>query len=313
MVMSINSGSFSQLYTILDNTFKKYANKVTTESWQGRKTDGKPDMVTHELLNMTMGISLYDAYGQALSASQPFNLDHWRNDCKPHLPWADNHFLERVSGAPLNPGSTYQDWRHGASASTFLAEQRNVPGVKNNAGPVELQFNHTYMERMWPKVAGRFGPLYTAEEFELKMPCPESEFHLGIRGERYGDLYDLVRLLDREPHTRQAYLPLYFPEDTGAPGRKPCTLGYQFILRNQRLHCYYPMRSCDYANHFRDDCYLAVRLLLWIINELRTMDPLGIWNEVMPGSLTIHCTSFHLFANDYIALCKEESNLWKTS
>lgn len=304
MVMSINQGSFSGLYGVLDHTFRRYATKVATESWQGRSAKDRPDLVTHELLNMTMGVSLYDHYGQALTATEPFNLDHWRNDCKPHLPWADNHFLERVSGAPLNPGATYQDWRHGASAHSFTDEKG--------------MFNHTYMERMWPKHAGMLGPIkHEIEYLDWASNTHGDEIdhaRRGIRGE-YGDLMDLVNLLDREPHTRQAYLPLFFPEDTGALGRKPCTLGYQFILRNQRLHCYYPMRSCDYANHFRDDCYLAVRLLLWIINELRTLDPMGIWNEVMPGTLTIHCTSFHLFANDYHALCADHEgvNLWKTT
>lgn len=173
------------------------------------------------------------------------------------------------------------------------------------------------MERMWPKWAGKLGALRTEQEYQNRCLRDFAEddlknAHFGIRGE-YGDLLDLVNLLVREPHTRQAYLPLYFPEDTGTDGRKPCTLGYQFILRNQRLHCYYPMRSCDYANHFRDDCYLAVRLILWIIDQCRIADPLGPWNDVMPGSLTIHCTSFHLFANDYNALRQEESNIWKTT
>lgn len=298
MVMSINTGSFSQLYTILDNTFKKYATKQVTETWQGRSTQGKPDMATYELLNVTMGIPLYDTYGQTMTATEPFRLDHWRNDCKPHLPWADNHFLERVSGAPLNPGATYQDWRHGASAHSFTDEHG--------------QFNHTYMERMWPKWAGLLGPLKTDDDYERQMLIVDPlRVHRGIRGE-YGDLLDLVNMLVREPHTRQAYLPLYFPEDTGADGRKPCTLGYQFILRNHRLHCYYPLRSCDYANHFRDDCYLAVRLVLWVIEQCRIAEPLGFWNDVMPGSMTIHCTSFHLFANDYRALCNQESNQWTT-
>ena len=299
MVMSINQGSFKGLYGVLDHTFRKYASKVVTETWQGRKANDKPDMATHELLNVCMSVSLYDYYGQTRTATDPFNLDHWRDDCKPHLPWADNHFAERVSGAPLNPGATYQDWRHGVSAHSFTEN-----GI----------FNHTYMERMWPKYAGKLGVLHDLDEFNTEVGLGEGDLnpHRGIRGE-YGDLLDLVNMLVREPHTRQAYLPLYFPEDTGADGRKPCTLGYQFILRNQRLHCYYPMRSCDYANHFRDDCYLAVRLLLWVINQCRIADPLGPWNDVMPGSLTIHCTSFHLFANDFIALCQEESNLWTTS
>lgn len=294
MVMSINAGSFSTLYTNLDSMFKKYSSRVETETWQGRSTAGKPDMVTHELLNVTMGISLYDLYGQTMTAHDPFNLDHWRSDCRPHLPWADNHFAERVGGEPLNPGATFQDWRHGASAATFLEGEQK-------------QFNHTYMERMWPKYAG-----YVACGFNPDLGPPEGpEPRKGIRHE-YGDLMDVVHLLSNERMTRQAYLPLFFPEDTGKGdgGRKPCTLGYQFILRQNRLHIYYPMRSCDYANHFRDDCYLAVRLLLWVIEQCRVVAPVGMWDYVMPGSLTMHCTSFHLFANDYNELTKKDSNIW---
>ena len=42
----------------------------------------------------------------------------------------------------------------------------------------------------------------------------------------------------KEPHTRQAWIPLFFPEDTGVGdgGRKPCTLGYQIIVREGNAH-----------------------------------------------------------------------------
>jgi thymidylate synthase len=126
---------------------------------------------------------------------------------------------------------------------------------------------------------------------------------MGIRYS-YGDLGDVVDLLHLEPMTRQAYIPLFFPEDTGVGdgGRKPCTLGYQFIMRHEMLHIYYPLRSCDFANHFADDVYLAVRLLLWILNQLRQRDER--WTTVAPGTLTIHATSLHMFINDYHQMVK---------
>lgn len=291
MVMSFNASNFQQLFGSLEHTFRKYASRVETESWQGKSTEGKPDMITHELLNVTAAVSLFDYYANQPTVLDPFNLQHWRDDIRPTLPWADDHFLERVGGQPLNPGETYKYWLHGGNTSKFL----------NDRG----QFNHTYMERFWPRHAG----------------CGVSDpdvINFGVRG-AFGDVSDVVDLLVKEPHTRQAYLPIFFPEDTGIGdgGRKPCTLGYHFIMRNKRLHCYYPLRSCDFANHFRDDCYLAVRLMLWIIEQCQAREAAtyptgGPWAEVMPSSLTIHCTSFHLFRNDFLKMCRDEGeNVWQ--
>lgn len=119
----------------------------------------------------------------------------------------------------------------------------------------------------------------------------------------YGDLSDLVDLLAHEPTTRQAWIPLFFPEDTGTGdgGRKPCTLGYNFLCRRGQLHVWYPLRSCDFVRHFPDDCYLAVRLLLWVLDRCREIDP-DVWDSVVPGTYAMHCTSLHVFANDLIQM-----------
>lgn len=280
MVMTINSHSFSSLCETLTHIFRTHSKLVHTEKWQGRDVSNKPDAATRELLNVTVAVSL---------KGKPSNLNFWQSDIGPHLPWADDHFAERVGGEPLNPGETYKTWRHGASASTFLEGEAK-------------QFNHTYMERFWPKHAGMTNGGYLADSAIVKHERP---IH-GIRHE-YGDLRDLVTLLVSEPHTRQAYLPIFFPEDTGVGdgGRKPCTLGYQFIVRDGELHCYYPMRSCDFANHFRDDCYLAVRLMMWVIEQCRTSTKwVSPWDNVRLGSLTMHMTSLHLFINDFNQMCR---------
>ena len=127
----------------------------------------------------------------------------------------------------------------------------------------------------------------------------------GIR-EPYGDLGDVVSLLKREPHTRQAYLPIFFPEDTGAVhgGRIPCSLGYHFIQRDGFLHVSYQLRSCDIYRHMRDDIYLTSRLLLWVLNEVREEHS---W--MVPGSLDMQITSLHCFISDYELINKNENNL----
>jgi thymidylate synthase len=97
-------------------------------------------------------------------------------------------------------------------------------------------------------------------------------------------------------------LPIWFPEDTGSShgGRVPCTLGYHFIRRDNVLHVVYFIRSCDYLRHFRDDIYLAVRKVMWIIKELQEIGGHSdSWMKVKPGTFTMHITSLHIFENEY--------------
>jgi hypothetical protein len=236
---------------------------VRTESWQGISTEGRPDMATHEVINHSLTVRVPTE-----------NLDLIALDIMPNKVWADEHFAERVSGHPLNPPPSWERWPWAKSAAKFRACEK---------------FNHTYPERIWPKWAMR--------DEQAETP------HAGIRY-YYGDLGDVVRLLQEQPHTRQAFLPIWFPEDTGVVhrDRAPCTIGYHFLMRDNKLHLFYPIRSCDYMRHFRDDIYLAVRLQLWVIDSLRLAD--DRWLEVSPGDLSMHIYSLHCFRNDWILMRK---------
>ena len=185
---------------------------------------------------------------------------------KPNFAWADEHFEERVGGLPLNPPPSHVRWPY---------------AQKNNAefGGLE-KFSHTYPERIWPKFAS---------------DIPNSKMS-GIRYE-YGDFNDVVELMSREPFTRQAFLPIWFPEDTGSVTgeRVPCTIGYHFIRRGDWVHVVYYIRSCDFFRHFRDDIYLCAKKVFWLIEKLREKDPEN-WNNVKPGILTMHITSLHAWA-----------------
>jgi thymidylate synthase len=123
----------------------------------------------------------------------------------------------------------------------------------------------------------------------------------GIRF-KTADLSSLVRLLNQDRYTRQAYLPIWFPEDLSAAllnERVPCTLGWHFMVRNHdgvdRLHLMYPMRSTDAVRHFHNDVYMANALALWVIDQLDGP-------SVEPGELTMTMSSFHCFENDRYAL-----------
>ncbi len=247
-------GDFPEAIRAAGNQFHR-AVAVHPAQWQSTDVSDKPDMAMREVLNYSFQINV----NHALRCG---SLD----DIGANLPWAEDHFQERVSEEPLNPGNEWQNWAYAHSAD----RHRNENG----------QFSHTYMERYWPKMANTF------------------EHHLGIRYQ-YGDLLDVVDLLEKQPLTRQAYLPVWFPEDTGVRhgGRVPCSLGYHFIMRNGFLHCTYYIRSCDFIRHFQDDVYLTIRLMIWMLSKLKT----GPWADVQLGLFSMHIVSLHMFANDYEA------------
>lgn len=269
--------------------FRTVAPIIHTEKWQGVDISRKPEMATYEMLNYVFRVALYGE-----------DITQYQADIRPNLPWAEDHFLERVCGEPLNPGKEWANWPWGNHADKFRDE--------------DGQFNHNYMERYWPKHAGNtdqgelkdtdLDPSYVARmRAELPDYTPKHVYqNRGIRYP-YGDLNDLVNQLLKEPNTRQAYMPIFFPEDTGAVhgGRVPCTLGYHFIHRMGYLHINYYLRSCEVYRHFRDDCYLTVRLLLWVLDELRKKDP-SKWMNVKPGIYSMYITSFHCFKNDMASL-----------
>jgi thymidylate synthase len=165
-------------------------------------------------------------------------------------------------------------------------------------------FDHGYMERYWPRYAN-VGVFSSPQEVVVTSRSGAmGEPHRGIRYE-YGDLNDVVEELAQDPTTRQAILPVFFPEDTGyRPGRrKPCSLHYHFMLNGECLDIQYVLRSCDLVRHFRDDIYLTVRLLLWMLEQLRKRD--STWNVRRPGLFVMHIANLHCFVNDMQTLKKE--------
>lgn len=222
-----------------------------------------PEMVTLELRHVTQHIEL-----------PHINPSPWQDMIHPNLPWAEDHFQERVGGEPLNPPPAEAWWPY--------AQQGNAAHKDGE------KFSHTYPERFWPRFANEGG---TMKHNQRVVATPI----VGIRYE-YGDLTDLVNILRRNPRSRQAYLPVWFPEDLNAADhgdRVPCTLGYHFLLTPEgRLDCTYNMRSCDVVRFYRDDVYMAGRLLQWVSS----------WIKVMPGTLVMHINNLHCFEGDRATL-----------
>ena len=253
-------------------TQRKYAEmmmasgrSVNRGTWQSVKTELK----TRELDDVLLTFEV------------PPTMAQWQMECEPDLPWAEDHFAERVSGIPMNPAPSYVDWPwHSQSArDRFMT-----------AGNGE-RFDHTYPERFWPKH-------YKGHDYDGDRLEEQDYIRHGIHFD-YGDLNDVIALLVREPFTRQAYLPIFFPEDTGSTvgQRVPCTLGYHFIRNGTQLDIKYLIRSCDITRHFLNDVYMAGRLLQHVVLHLEGA------RSSMPGlphtgKLTMYISNFHLFTED---------------
>lgn len=210
---------------------------------------------THELLYMT----------EVISVSADILM--WKELVSPNLPWAEDHFGERVGGEPLNPSPSEAWWP--------FARQGNAEHKVHDE-----KFSHTYPERFWAYDA--WLQEHPIEEYKgTKM---------GIRFP-YGDLEDLVDVLKKNPMSRQAYLPIWFPEDLHAAvegKRVPCSMGYHFLHNGRLLDCVYTMRSCDIVRFYRDDVYMAGRLLQWV----------GRTVGLPIGNLVLHIDNLHCFPGD---------------
>lgn len=236
---------------------------IVRGSWQSQDTNLKTYEMPNLIVQTNIPTRAVDAIGM----------------CEPDMPWAEEHFRERVSGTPYNPPPSYLTWPwHSAKEADLHLGKEG--------------FDHTYPERFWPK---------GSPDDSLGRPGMK-----GIRF-RYGDLDDVVNQLKKDSWTRQAYLPVWFPEDTGAVGdhvrnddertgqRVPCTLGYHFIRNGSKVDINYFLRSCDITRHFHNDVYLAMRLLQWVLERCGYPNDFGTCS---PGLLTVFISNMHLFEAD---------------
>lgn len=285
----IIASQFDNLNTNLPLTFRvlfemlerKLLDQPAVElgEWQSQSTDAKMRELLHVVFQWQM----------------PQTKEELARETGARLPWAEDHFLERVGGEPLNPSPSEAWW-------PFAAKKEGTNVAHKSEGEA---FSHTYPERMWPKLANGGDDNYY-----------DGERH-GIRF-AYGDLRDVVMQLYKSPNTRQAYLPIWFPEDTGAVHGKrvPCTLGYHFIIRDHVLDISYFMRSTDLLRHFQDDVYLAVRLAQWVAEQIMDYhDDEGHPSEqtyIKMGKLIFHTANMHIFDADVemIKYWNSQGRIW---
>lgn len=258
-VTGYHSRDFQFIRKSLTGHIQAYGMMVNTGQWQSQSD-----------VPMTQTVELEYVHIEYL---MPSLMDLLQEDVKPNLPWAEDHFQERVSGIPHNPPPSAAYWPY---------------AVRNHEGhTIQGKFSHTYPERLW-------GIQYALSDLWTRKAADE--------GEELATLNDLVALLIAEPYTRQAFIPIWWPIDGKMAGKErvPCTLGYHFMMRDGMLNCMYPMRSCDLLRHFTDDIYMACRLTQWIVDKLNS-SRVGYENQngwISPGTLYMDIASLHVFETD---------------
>jgi Thymidylate synthase len=171
-------------------------------------------------------------------------------DLQPTQPWADAEWLERLDGIQGNPVNPGEAWKFRRE----VWEEFLVPDMGTQE--YEDGFEYTYSER-----------------FNY---CQQVE--------------NVIERLRKDPASRQAYVSMWRPQDSRRLGRMrvPCSLGWLFQVRRDRLDMTYFMRSCDFHTHFQNDVYLACRLQGYIGKEI----------GYPPGHYTQYMGSLHMYRKD---------------
>jgi hypothetical protein len=83
---------------------------VHSARWQGSDIASRPEMATHELTHTAFCVPLPHE-----------DRDLYAADIRPNMPWAEDHFRERICGQPINPGAEWENWPYNKSAATFFS------------------------------------------------------------------------------------------------------------------------------------------------------------------------------------------------
>lgn len=197
-----------------------------------------------------------------IQAYQFMIIDTSDKDTMPNvtLEWCKAEFAERISQKRVNPGKAYllreEVWNE------FLVDritpEMNAKGEEDYA--VTREFDYSYNERI-------------AQQIPL-----------------------IINELTVRPATRQAIIEVHNNmldlDSLGGKKRIPCSLLYQFMVRDGRLDIIYVMRSTDFATHFQNDIWLADELRKYIATQV----------GLPRGKFIMFASSLHVYRKDWALL-----------
>ena len=180
------------------------------------------------------------------------------------------------------------------------AKSQDIPGVIQPWADAEFEERVTdpWERDEWgyPRHATYLNP---GKAWELRKEVWTEYLHEGKMAYTYNELIwnndqvtKIINRLKEDPDSRQLWISLWNPDKDpdflGGVSRVPCSLGYGLQVRDGKLNLHYVMRSCDFATHFRNDVYLAIKFLEWVAEK--TGYPVG--------SFTHTIFSLHVYNKD---------------
>lgn len=179
------------------------------------------------------------------------------------------------------------------------AKSQEIPGVIQPWADAEFQERIT---DPWVRCSdGKGYPEFInpGKAWELRKEVWSEYMHNGKLAYTYNELLwnndqtmKVINRLKEDPDSRQLWISLWNPDKDpdflGGISRVPCSLGYGLQVRDGKLNMHYVMRSCDFATHFRNDVYLAIKFLEWVAEK--TGYPVG--------SFTHTIFSLHVYNKD---------------
>lgn len=179
------------------------------------------------------------------------------------------------------------------------AKSQEIPGVSQPWADAEFRERVTDPWVRCPDGKGYPKFINPGKAWELRKEVWTEYLHEGKMAYTYNELLwnndQLTKVINRlkeDPDSRQLWISLWDPEKDpnflGGVSRVPCSLGYGLQVRDGKLNLHYVMRSCDFATHFRNDVYLAIKFLEWVAEK--TGYPVG--------SFTHTIFSLHVYNKD---------------
>lgn len=178
----------------------------------------------------------------------------YKDDAERILKYCHAEHLDRLAYPPVNPGESYK------------IREDIWNQFKNSFG----EFDYTYSERL------------TLQDED---------------GAETHQIENVIETLKEDQNSRRAMVMIFQPQDTeyssGTLSRIPCSISYQFLIRNNALQIIYYIRSNDYFKHFGIDIWLTQEMQEHIYNNL-----LSTYPSLKIGPLHYMCGSLHAYNED---------------
>lgn len=116
--------------------------------------------------------------------------------------------------------------------------------------------------------------------------------------------------LDSNPNSRRAVIPILEKDHIRKNDKDyPCTGFIQFLIRDNKLHLNWNMRSCDAIFGLCNDMFCAAMLQQLMLNELNLLGSAGF--NLALGDLTFNLGSLHIYSRHWNLLYADLSE-WKS-